>query len=81
MLHFASDENLNGDIGRGLRLHRPGLDLIRVQEAGFRGEDDPTVLAWAAEEGRIPLTHDRATLPGFAHARVVRGRRCPASSS
>lgn len=35
------------------------------------------MLAWAAEEGRILLTHDRATLPGFAHSRVVEGAAMP----
>jgi predicted nuclease of predicted toxin-antitoxin system len=77
MLRLATDENVNGDIVRGLRLRRPGLALIRVQDTEVVGEDDPTVLAWAAEEGRILLTHDRATMPDFAHARVAAGEPMP----
>ncbi len=65
MLRFLSDENFNGDIVRGLFLRKPDLDLVRVQETGLRKADDPTILAWAAEQDRILLTHDRATMPNF----------------
>ena len=34
------------------------------------GADDPTVLAWAAQEGRIVLTHDVATMISFAYERI-----------
>jgi predicted nuclease of predicted toxin-antitoxin system len=71
---FLSDENLNGDIVRGLLLRRPALDLLRVQDVGLEGSDDPTVLAWAAENGRILLTHDRATMPDFAFGRIAAGQ-------
>lgn len=77
MLRLASDENFNGDIVRGLQLRRPELDLVRVQDTEIFGADDPTVLAWAAEEGRILLTHDRATMPDFAHARVAEEQPMP----
>jgi hypothetical protein len=45
MLSFLSDENLNGDIIRGLFLRQPNLDLIRVQDVGLQQVDDPTILA------------------------------------
>ncbi len=77
MLRLLSDENFNGDIVRGLLLRRPDLDLVRVQDIGLEGADDPDVLAWAAEDNRILLTHDRATRPDFAYARVVAGRPMP----
>ena len=73
MLRLLSDENLSGDIVRGLMLRQPQLDLSRVQDVGLGEADDPTVLTWAAENGRIVLTHDRATMPGFAYERVVAG--------
>jgi hypothetical protein len=50
---------------------------VRTQDAGLLGADDPTVLAWAAEEGRILLTHDRATMPDFAYDRVRSGLKMP----
>jgi predicted nuclease of predicted toxin-antitoxin system len=73
MLSLLSDENLNGDIIRGLFLRQPNLDLIRVQDVGLIEVEDPEILAWAAETQRIILTHDRATMPDFAYERIVRG--------
>lgn len=49
------------------------LDLLRVQDVGLREADDPAILAWAAMNGRILLTHDRATMPDFACDRLVAG--------
>ncbi len=74
MLRLVSDENLNGDIVRGLLLRRPALDLVRVQDVGLEGADDGAVLAWAAQDDRIVLTHDRATMPRFAYARMAAGQ-------
>ena len=73
MLRLASDENFNGDIIRGLLFRLPDLNLVRVQDVGLEGAIDPVVLAWAAENYRIIMTHDRATLPNFAYERVVAG--------
>jgi predicted nuclease of predicted toxin-antitoxin system len=62
---------------RGLLLQCPDLDLIRVQDVGLEGADDPAILAWAAENNRILLTHDRATMPKFAYDRVVASEAMP----
>jgi hypothetical protein len=77
MLKFAIDENFNGDIVRGLRRRRPGLDLARVQDVGLTGADDPTVLEWAAAEGRVLFTHDVSTMTRFAYERVAAGLAMP----
>lgn len=71
MLRYLADENFNNDITRGLRLRSPRLDVIRIQETGIAGAADPAILAWTAKENRILLTHDRATIPAFAYARVT----------
>ncbi|MGK7898379.1 MAG: DUF5615 family PIN-like protein [Xenococcus sp. (in: cyanobacteria)] len=71
MLSLLSDENFNGDIIRGLFLRQPDLDLVRVQDVGLQEVDDPSILAWAAENNRIVVTHDRATMPDFAYERLV----------
>ena len=73
MLNLLTDENFNGDIVRGLLLRQPNLDLLRVQDIGLREVDDPAILAWAASNERILLTHDRATMPDFAYNRLVKG--------
>jgi predicted nuclease of predicted toxin-antitoxin system len=81
MLRLVSDENFNGDIVRGLLLRQPALDLHRVQDVGLEEADDPTILAWAAANNRIVVTHDQATMPDFAYARVGAGQPCLASLS
>ena len=77
MLRLLSDENFNGDIVRGLLLHRPNIDLRRIQDVGLEGADDPTILEWAAANNRIVLTHDRATMPDFSYTRVTAGQLMP----
>lgn len=74
MIRFLADEDLNNDIVRGLRRRRPGADVVRVQDVGLSGHPDPAVLAWAAGHGRVLLTHDAATLIGYALARLAAGQ-------
>jgi hypothetical protein len=73
MLRLLADENFNGDVVRGLLLRQPDLDVVRVQDVGLAGADDPDILAWAAANNRIVLTHDRATLSDYAYERVAAG--------
>ncbi|MGV3721668.1 MAG: DUF5615 family PIN-like protein [Actinomycetota bacterium] len=72
-----ADENVNGAIVRGLRRRSPGIDVVRVQDVGLSGATDPEVLAWAAEEGRVVLTYDVATMTFHAYERVEAGQRMP----
>ncbi|QUW04760.1 DUF5615 family PIN-like protein [Chloracidobacterium validum] len=74
MLRLLTDENFNGDIVRGLLLRQPDLDIVRVQDVGLAGSDDPDILVWAAENNRIVLTHDRATMSDYAYERVAAGK-------
>lgn len=73
MLRFAADENFNNDILDGLLRRKPELDVLRVQDTDLLGAEDPDVLAWADDVGRILLTHDVNTLPGFAYERILAG--------
>jgi len=77
VLRLAADENLNADLVRGLLRRRPDLDLVRLQDAGLSGADDRSVLAWAAREGRVLLTHDVTTLTRYAYERVAAGEPMP----
>lgn len=77
MLPLAFDENFNNDILRGLRRRAPKLDLARVQDAGFSGHDDPTVLNWAAQERRVLFSHDVSTMTRYAYERVKAGQSMP----
>lgn len=76
-MKLLADENVRGAIVRGLLRHYPDLDLVRVQDVGLRTADDPTVLAWAAHEGRVVLTQDEETLIGYAYERVSAGLPMP----
>ena len=77
MIPLAADENFNHDILRALRRRRPDLDTVRVQDAGLSGADDPRVLAWAAETGRVLLTHDVRTITKYAYERTAAGLSMP----
>lgn len=77
MLRLAADENFNNDIVRGVLRKNPEIDLVRVQDVGLSGAEDPEVLEWAAMEGRVLLTHDVTTVTRFAHDRVQGGKGMP----
>jgi predicted nuclease of predicted toxin-antitoxin system len=77
MLKLLADENFDNTIIRGLFRRNPKLDIVRVQDVGLSGKDDPTVLEWAAQEGRILLTHDVATITHYAYERVRQSQPMP----
>ena len=77
MIRLVTDENFDGDILRALRRRLPVLDIVRAQDEGLTATPDSTILAWAAAEGRIVLTHDRDTMPNFAYDRVRAGQSMP----
>jgi hypothetical protein len=74
---MASDENFRGDIVAGLMLQQPNLPLVRIQDEGLLGAEDPAILDWAAQEKRILLTHDYKTMPHFAYQRIAAGLAMP----
>jgi predicted nuclease of predicted toxin-antitoxin system len=74
MPRLLADENLDGRLWRGLVVRMPELDLLRVQDAGLHGAADPVILAFAAKEGRVLLTHDVRTMTVFAGERLAAGQ-------
>ena len=52
-------------------------NIVRVQDVGLRTKQDPIVLAWAAKEERLVLSHDARTMPQHAESRVRVGQRMP----
>ena len=74
MIRFLADENLNGKILRGIRRERPDADILRVQDSILYQSADENVLAWAADQARILLTHDIETMVGFANQRIAANR-------
>lgn len=55
---FLADENIDPDLVLGLKRRVDGIDIVRVQEVGLRTRDDPTILQWAADEGRLLISTD-----------------------
>src|SRR3954471_21584781 len=77
MLRLVADENLDGAIIRGLLRRKPDLDIVRIQDAGLSGKDDPTILDWAAQEDRILITRDVTTITYFAYERIRAAQSMP----
>ena len=73
MIRFLADEDFDDRIIRGVKRRIPGVDIVRVQDVGLRTFGDPTVLEFAAADGRIVLTHDVATMRVHATARINAG--------
>lgn len=77
MLRLAADENFNNDIVRGVHRRNAAVDIVRIQDADLSGADDPTILEWTAQAGRVLLTHDVATMTRHAYDRVRQGQPMP----
>ena len=77
MLKLLADENFDNTIVRGLLRRNASIDIVRVQDISLSGEDDPTILAWAAQEERVLLTHDVATITKYAYERMANGYSMP----
>jgi predicted nuclease of predicted toxin-antitoxin system len=73
---FLADADLNHDIVLGVLRRESAVDFRSASLAGLRGLTDLQVLAVAASEGRILVSHDRKTMPA-AFAEFVRTKKCP----
>jgi hypothetical protein len=73
MLRLLIDQDFDQRILRGLQRRIPHLDFVTAHEAGLGETPDPELLAWAAEVGRVIVTHDRRTMPEHAAERIATG--------
>jgi predicted nuclease of predicted toxin-antitoxin system len=77
-MRFLVDEHIPLAVVRQLQRRYPQqVDVVRVVDVGFKGAADPAVLAWAAEQNRILITQDKATITHFAYERVAQGLAMP----
>jgi predicted nuclease of predicted toxin-antitoxin system len=60
---YQADADLNQAIVTGVLGREPTIDFQTAFAAGLEGVKDPEVLAIAAEQGRILISHDRRTMP------------------
>jgi hypothetical protein len=77
MLALITDENFDAKITAGVMNVLGHLDFVRAEDAGLRQTPDPIILEYAAQFGRLIVTHDVATMPGHAYERVDAGMRMP----
>lgn len=76
-VRFLADEDFDNDIIRGMLRRESILAIVRVQDVGLAGADDPAILEWAARENRIVITHDVSTMTAHAYRRVSAGQSMP----
>lgn len=62
---------------RGVLRRKPDADIVRAQDVGLSGADDPSVLEWAAQQSRILLAHDVSTITRYAYEQVEAGQEMP----
>ena len=62
-VRFQADADLNAEIVAGVLRREPSIDFQMADEANLRRLRDPEVLALAAQERRIVVTHERRTMP------------------
>jgi predicted nuclease of predicted toxin-antitoxin system len=64
-VRYQADADLNEDIVLGVQRRAPDIDFQTADEAELANLSDPDVLALAAREDRILVTHDRRTMPTY----------------
>ena len=62
-IKFQADADLNEDLVWGVRKAESLIDFQTANEANLHGLGDMIVLALAASENRILISHDRRTMP------------------
>lgn len=62
-VRFQADADFNQNIVRAVRRRTPAIDFQTAHEARLHGLDDAAVLAQAAREGRLLISHDYRTMP------------------
>ena len=63
MIRFLADADLNEGIVAGCLRREAEMDFLSANEADLEGVPDPKVLALAAAEDRILVSHDFRTMP------------------
>ena len=62
-VRFLADADLNKAIVNGVLRRESSLDFLTAQAAQLRGMSDIEVLALAAEQRRVLVSHDVGTMP------------------
>ena len=63
MIRYLADADLNEGIVAGCLRRESTMNFLSANEANLEGVPDPQVLALAAEQNRILVSHDFQTMP------------------
>ncbi len=77
MIRFQADADIRHAIVLAVRRRESAIDFASAADSGLEGLPDPEVLALAARQGRILITHDRRTMLDHFRAHLVRGKSSP----
>lgn len=72
-VRFLADENFNKVVVKGLLRIQPAIDILTASDAGILGMPDPEVLVFAANESRVLVSHDVATMPTHFGNHIAQG--------
>lgn len=70
---FLADHDLNEHLIDGVLRREPGIEFIRTRDVGLSDRPDPEILAYAAGQGLIVVSHDVNTMPAHAYSRLAAG--------
>ncbi|MGB7160871.1 MAG: DUF5615 family PIN-like protein [Tepidisphaeraceae bacterium] len=74
---FLADHNLRSAIIRGVNRAEPTIEFLRARDVQMDARPDPEVLAFAAEQGFIVVTHDVNTMIAHGRDRLKQGLPLP----
>ena len=75
-VRFLADADLNKAILSGVLRREPSVDFLTAHAAGLRKMKDPEVLALAAGQGRVLVSHDVGTMPAHFRQFIADGKHC-----
>jgi hypothetical protein len=70
VIPFLADHCFDEDILRAVIRRNPSIDFVLARDEGLQEAEDPDILAWAVQEGRVVITLDRNTMIAFALERI-----------
>src|SRR5262249_40552561 len=72
---FLADHDLNEHIAAGVLRREPALVWVRVRDVGLSEGREGEVLAYAADQGFLVVSHDINTMPSAAYTRMSAGQK------
>jgi hypothetical protein len=72
---FLADNDLNDAIVRGTRRREPAIEFVRLRELGLEKNSDRDVLAFAAREHWIVISHDVSSMTSAAYSLLAESEK------